>query len=149
LVGTPHPKVLRAAPQEAWGETGQTLGDAAQTQCDRSNIGAIFAKFRGRIDSHLTRAGKGSESLHAQIGLRPASQRSAPLTRQDGPWHPAQSSRVERMTLPRAASRHMGRIDARRSRPRESIFLTPSAALRLFAKAWSGLPVCSRPRDGM
>jgi hypothetical protein len=57
-MGTPHPKALRAASQEAWPDTGQTLGNAAQARCDRSNIGAIFAKFRGEFTHIRQGAGK-------------------------------------------------------------------------------------------
>jgi len=48
-MGTLHPKALRAASQEAWPHPAQTLGNAAQARYDRSNISAIFAKFRGEL----------------------------------------------------------------------------------------------------
>ena len=53
-MGTPHPKALRAASQEAWPDRGQTLGNAVQARYDRSNIGAIFAKFRGELTHMIT-----------------------------------------------------------------------------------------------
>jgi hypothetical protein len=40
-MGTPHPKALRAASQEAWPDTGQTLGNAGKL----GTIGAISAQY--------------------------------------------------------------------------------------------------------
>jgi hypothetical protein len=62
-MGTPHPKALRAASQEAWPDTGQTLGNAAQARCDRSNISAIFAKFLGQL-THIRQRAAEFRSVH-------------------------------------------------------------------------------------
>jgi hypothetical protein len=65
-MGTPHPKALRAASQEAWPNTGQTLGNVEQARYDRSNVGAIFAKFRSEMTHIWQGAGK-SDNAPARV----------------------------------------------------------------------------------
>jgi len=97
-----HPKARRAASQEAWPNTGQTLGNAAQARCDRSNIGAIFAKFRAGL-THIWQGiaeaevltgtamasaavGPGAAVLHGRRGRPPG---HPVLHHASGAWHSA------------------------------------------------------------
>jgi hypothetical protein len=73
-MGTPHPKARRAASQEAWPNTGQTLGNAAPARYDRSNIGAIFAKFRSELTHMITGSGRNhgiAEGAFSHVQDRP------------------------------------------------------------------------------
>jgi hypothetical protein len=53
-MGTPHPKALRAASQEAWPDTGQTLGNVAQGSVRSEQYQRNIRKVPRRIDSYLT-----------------------------------------------------------------------------------------------
>ena len=53
-MGTPHPKALRAASQEAWPDTGQTLGNVAQGSVRSEQYRRNIRKVPRRIDSYLT-----------------------------------------------------------------------------------------------
>jgi hypothetical protein len=55
-MGTPHPKALRAASQEAWPDTGQTLGNVAQGSVRSEQYRRNIRKVPRRIDSYLAKA---------------------------------------------------------------------------------------------
>jgi hypothetical protein len=73
-MGTPHPKALRAASQEAWPDTGQTLGNVAQGSVLSEQYRRNIRKVPRGIDSYLAMSGRyhgkgpGPPSSHVQRG---------------------------------------------------------------------------------
>jgi len=63
-MGSPHPKALRAASQEAWPDRAQTLGNVEASSVRSEQYGAIFVKFRGEM-THIWQGLRTGEWLTA------------------------------------------------------------------------------------